>query len=221
MKLSRTSCSVYHLEFCREWYLCLMGSVFPFNQRLGSKDLKGAMHACVHASHFSRVQLFVTPWTVGHQASLFMGFSRQEYWSGLLQGIFLTQGLNLCLLWLLHCRRVLYHCNRKPLKRAGQCQCDEKLMCKWSQEQRVRVHPHEGANKFCKKTNMWRVERPVWNLDKKTYAVKIRSQTPRDRLSWIRLACVLESVASSCALDKGKESIYLKRKMQRKTEFFF
>ena len=25
---------------------------------------------------------FVTPWTVAHQASLFMGFSRQEYWSG-------------------------------------------------------------------------------------------------------------------------------------------
>ena len=31
----------------------------------------------------SRVQLFVTPWTVAYQASLSMGFSRQEYWSGL------------------------------------------------------------------------------------------------------------------------------------------
>ena len=31
----------------------------------------------------SRVRLFVTPWTVAHQAPLFMGFSRQEYWSGL------------------------------------------------------------------------------------------------------------------------------------------
>ena len=30
----------------------------------------------------SRVRLFVTPWTVGHQAPLSMGFSRQEYWSG-------------------------------------------------------------------------------------------------------------------------------------------
>ena len=29
------------------------------------------------------VQLFVTPWTVAHQAPLSMGFSRQEYWSGL------------------------------------------------------------------------------------------------------------------------------------------
>ena len=31
---------------------------------------------------FRRVQLFVTPWTVAHQAPLSMGFSRQEYWSG-------------------------------------------------------------------------------------------------------------------------------------------
>ena len=30
----------------------------------------------------SRVQLFVTPWTVVYQAPLTMGFSRQEYWSG-------------------------------------------------------------------------------------------------------------------------------------------
>ena len=35
-------------------------------------------------SHFSRVQLFLTPWTVGHQAPLFTGFFRQEHWSGLL-----------------------------------------------------------------------------------------------------------------------------------------
>ena len=31
----------------------------------------------------SCVGLFGTPWTVAHQASLFTGFSRQEYWSGL------------------------------------------------------------------------------------------------------------------------------------------
>ena len=34
-------------------------------------------------SHFSSVQLCVTLWTVAHQAPLSMGFSRQEYWSGL------------------------------------------------------------------------------------------------------------------------------------------
>ena len=31
----------------------------------------------------SRVRLFVTPWTVAYQATLSMGFSRQEYWNGL------------------------------------------------------------------------------------------------------------------------------------------
>ena len=34
-------------------------------------------------SHCSHVRLFVTPWTVASQASLFLGFSRQEYWSEL------------------------------------------------------------------------------------------------------------------------------------------
>ena len=31
----------------------------------------------------SCVQLFVTPWTVAHQAPLSIGFSSQEHWSGL------------------------------------------------------------------------------------------------------------------------------------------
>ena len=35
------------------------------------------------AQSLSVVQLFATTWTVAHQASLFIGFSRQEYWSGL------------------------------------------------------------------------------------------------------------------------------------------
>ena len=34
--------------------------------------------------HFSCVGLFATPWTVAPQAPLSIGFSRQEYWSGLL-----------------------------------------------------------------------------------------------------------------------------------------
>ena len=32
---------------------------------------------------FSHIQLFVTSWTIAYQAPLSMGFSRQEYWSGL------------------------------------------------------------------------------------------------------------------------------------------
>ena len=59
------------------------------------------------AQSLSHVQLFVTPWTVAHQAPLSMGFSKQDTGGGchgLLQGIFPTQGPNLGLLHLLPCQ---------------------------------------------------------------------------------------------------------------------
>ena len=37
---------------------------------------------CAVVELLSRLQLFVTPWTVAHQTPLSMEFSRQEYWSG-------------------------------------------------------------------------------------------------------------------------------------------
>ena len=37
---------------------------------------------CVKVKSLSRVQLCVTPWTATYQAPPSMGFSRQEYWSG-------------------------------------------------------------------------------------------------------------------------------------------
>ena len=37
---------------------------------------------CVHLCLLSQLQLFTTTWTVACQAPLSMGFSRQEYWSG-------------------------------------------------------------------------------------------------------------------------------------------
>ena len=36
----------------------------------------------VSVKSLSRIQLLAKPWTAAHQASLSMGFSRQEYWSG-------------------------------------------------------------------------------------------------------------------------------------------
>ena len=51
------------------------------------------------------------PWTLALQSSLFTGFSRQEYWSGLHalpQGTFQIQGSNPHLLWLLHCQQIIY-----------------------------------------------------------------------------------------------------------------
>ena len=56
-------------------------------------------------SHFSCAQLFLTSWTAACQVPLCMGFSRQEYWSGLPfspPGIFPTQGSNPHLLHHLH-----------------------------------------------------------------------------------------------------------------------
>ena len=46
-----------------------------------SRAFKCPVPACM-LSHFSRVRLFVTPWTVARQPPLSMEFSRQECWSG-------------------------------------------------------------------------------------------------------------------------------------------
>ena len=51
-------------------------AVHPHNRILLSNEK-------VKVKSLSRVQLFGTPWTVAYQASPSMGFSRQEYWSGL------------------------------------------------------------------------------------------------------------------------------------------
>ena len=42
---------------------------------------RGGLPPC--AKSLSCVRLFATPWTAARQAPLSMGFSRQEYWSGL------------------------------------------------------------------------------------------------------------------------------------------
>ena len=62
-------------------------------------------------SHFSCVRLFATLWIVTHQAPLSVGFSRQEYWSGLPcapPGIFPTQESKAHLWHILHCRHTLF-----------------------------------------------------------------------------------------------------------------
>ena len=40
-------------------------------------------YVCCMVNSFSPVRLFVTLWTIAQQAPLSMGFSKQEYWSGL------------------------------------------------------------------------------------------------------------------------------------------
>ena len=66
------------------------------------------VRACSVASVIS---YSATPWTVTHQLPLSMGSPGKNTGVGchaLLQGIFLTQGSNLWLLRLLHCRQILY-----------------------------------------------------------------------------------------------------------------
>ena len=46
-----------------------------------SQQLDGWLY--ISAQSLSHVQLFVTLWTIAHQATLSMGFFRQEYSSGL------------------------------------------------------------------------------------------------------------------------------------------
>ena len=87
--------SLTHFEFV---CVCLHGV------RKCSKFIILHVSACM-LSHFSHVQLSVTPWTVAHHAPLSLGFSRQGYWKGTgrsLQGIFPTQELHPRLLGLLH-----------------------------------------------------------------------------------------------------------------------
>ena len=67
------------------WSLSSRGP-YPCSEILSweSGDL-GSCLSCMSegVKSLSRVRLFATPWTVAHQALPSMGFSRQEYWSGL------------------------------------------------------------------------------------------------------------------------------------------
>ena len=82
------------IEYGSLWYTvgpcCLHMNILTYSHVLETKiwaSLRGRtfylhthfMHVCM----LSCVWLFATPWTIACQASLSMGFSRQEYWSGL------------------------------------------------------------------------------------------------------------------------------------------
>ena len=50
---------------------------------LQADSLPSEMPGKVKVKSLSRVRLFAIPWTVSYQVPPSMGFSRQEYWSGL------------------------------------------------------------------------------------------------------------------------------------------
>ena len=64
----------------REWFRWWSGKVFLRREHLHWKWIY-QFRVCA-LSCFTHVCLFETPWTVAHQAPPSMGFSRQEYWSG-------------------------------------------------------------------------------------------------------------------------------------------
>ena len=60
------------INYSYTWHHGWMSQIYTINER---KKVKVKL--------LSHVRLFVIPWTVIHQASLSMGFSRQEHWSRL------------------------------------------------------------------------------------------------------------------------------------------
>ena len=62
-----------------------VGSYYVLNQIDVVADLRfpGIYFKRTEVKLLSRVWLFATPWTVAYQVPPSMGFSRQEYWSGL------------------------------------------------------------------------------------------------------------------------------------------
>ena len=56
---------------------------WKFRYTVESMDTKPMNKVKVKVKSLSRVRLFATPWTVAYQAPPSMGFSGQEYWSGL------------------------------------------------------------------------------------------------------------------------------------------
>ena len=84
----------------------------------------------VNRKSLSRVQLLVTPWTTAYQALLSMGFSRQEYWSGvrlpslmtnldsILKSRDITLSTKVCLVKAMFFPVVMYGCESWTIKKA-------------------------------------------------------------------------------------------------------
>ena len=59
-----------------------IGNPLPYSS-LGNPIDREAWWATVHGVAKNQIRLFKTPWTAAYQAPLSVGFSRQEYWSGM------------------------------------------------------------------------------------------------------------------------------------------
>ena len=80
---------VFHIMYSIDIYwTSSMDETLWWEISINSKINKNSLHPkliynLVKVKSLSCVRLFVTPWTVAYQAPLSIGFSRQQYWSGL------------------------------------------------------------------------------------------------------------------------------------------
>ena len=77
--------SILQPYLCFKYFIKSMNHLYLLNKinRFRQCSFMNVMHAYVCVQSLSHVQLFATLWTVACQAPLSMGFSRQQYWSGL------------------------------------------------------------------------------------------------------------------------------------------
>ena len=82
-KLWSLKCIHSDLFFHVEWALLFHKQISPLSSLKNTVVDHDIVNSTCVLSHFRHVWLFVTLWTVAYQVPLSMGFSRQEYWSGL------------------------------------------------------------------------------------------------------------------------------------------
>ena len=80
-KIPQQNISKFNSTMCIKNHILQTCRIFPrFARVIHYSKIKYVIHiVCV----LTRVQLFVTVWTIAHQATLSLGFSRQEHRSGL------------------------------------------------------------------------------------------------------------------------------------------
>ena len=89
MGFSRQKYAYHKTFFCRNSYIIspILCHNYNIALQLDSRNFVAFIIlyylTIVKVKLFNHVRLFATPWTAAHQAPPSMGFSRQEYWSGL------------------------------------------------------------------------------------------------------------------------------------------
>ena len=106
-----------------------------------------ALWICV-LSCFGRVRLFVTPWTVAHQVPLSLGFSRQEYWSGLPLGKFPKSLVLKLFLPEMATRRQGFFMPKSGSSGNGSLHERSLPGCKWEANVPEKKHPRAGVLLF-------------------------------------------------------------------------